>query len=131
MNRTEFIRSTQTGFVTTLVKAAVITILVIGAIASMSSCTRIAGQEPFNTKWRGKVLKTNRTIFVENVDSLPVMMGDTVTVFFTEIDNKYYISNNPIGAADTSTLEMYVDNNDTIYSRFEAWNVVLERRVCK
>lgn len=121
----------KTDFALTLIKAAVLTLLVVGAISSLSSCTRVAGQEPFNTKWRGKVLKTNRTIFVENVDSLPVMMGDTVTVFFTEIDNKYYISNNPIGAADTSTLEMYVDNNDTIYSRFEAWNVVLERRVCK
>lgn len=115
-----------------LIKAAVITLIVLVALLSLSSCERVGGDNrKVTNQWRGRIIKNNRLLFVVNTDSLPVMQGDTVTVYLNERSNTYYISNNPIGAADTSTLEMYVDNQDTIYSRFEAWNVVLERRIIK
>lgn len=114
-----------------LIKAAILTILIVGAIASLSSCTRVAGENRATNQWRGRIVKNNRLIFVMNTDSLPVLMGDTVTVFLNQSTNEYYISNNPIGACDTSTVEMYVDNQDTTYTRFEAWNVILERRIVK
>lgn len=115
-----------------LIKAAILTLIVLGALLSTSSCTRIAdGDRRVTNEWRARILKNNRLIFVHNTDSLPVLMGDTVTVYLNEQTNTYYISNNPIGACDTSTLEMYVDKQDTIYTRFEAWNVVLEKRVIK
>lgn len=116
----------------TCIKAIILTLIVLGALLSTSSCTRVADDDTRVTnEWRGRILKNNRLIFVHNTDSLPVLMGDTVTVYLNEQANIYYISNNPIGACDTSTLEMYVDKQDTIYTRFEAWNVVLEKRTIK
>jgi hypothetical protein len=115
-----------------LIKASILTLIVLRALVFLSSCSRIAdGDRKITNQWRGRIVKNNRLIFVTNTDSLPVLTGDTVTVYLNENTNTYYISNNPIGAADTSTVEMYVDNQDTIYSRFEAWNVVLERRIIK
>ena len=120
------------GLALSLIKAAILTLLIVGAIASMSSCTRMADSDRRTTnQWRGRIIKNNRLLFVTNTDSLPVLMGDTVTVYLNERSNTYYISNNPIGACDTSTIEMFVDNQDTIYSKFEAWNVVLEKRVIR
>ena len=120
------------GLALSLIKAAIITILVIGAMASISSCgdSMSAGRRVTN-QFRARALKTGRVFTVTNQDSLAVLVGDTVTVFFSENGDNYYISNNPIGACDTTTTEMYVDGKDTIYSRFEAWNVVLLSRVIK
>ena len=121
-----------TGLALSLIKAAVLTTIVLVALLSLSSCDRIADDNrKVTNQWRGRIVKNNKLLFVVNTDSLPVMQGDTVTVYLNEHSNTYYIDNNPIGAADTSTLEMYVDNQDTTYSRFEAWNVVLERRIVK
>ncbi len=136
MNKTNYIRSTQTGFVTTLVKAIVITILVIGAIASISSCERVADKGKVVTKnWRATVLKTGRHITVVNEDSMMLRVGDTVTVFYNPgYGNKtsyYYVANTPDIACDTATTEMYIDGKDTIYEPFEAWNVVLETRIVR
>jgi hypothetical protein len=136
MNKTDYIRSTQTGFVTTLVKAIVITILVIGAIAALSSCERIADKdEIIGNEWVGTVLKTGRKLTVKNIDTLGVLRGDTVTVFYMEghegEGGYYYIANVPEPACDTVSLEMYVDGKDTIYEKFEAWNVCLDRRIRK
>lgn len=120
------------GLALSFIKAAILTLLVVGAIASMSSCTRMADDNrKVTNQWRGRIVKNNRLLFVVNTDSLPVMQGDTVTVYLNERTDTYYIANNPIGACDTSTLEMYVDNQDTTYTRFEAWNVILERRIVK
>lgn len=117
------------------VKAAILTILVVGAIASMSSCTRVAGEDRYSNKWRATVLKTGRHITVVNEDSMMVMAGDTVTVFYSEgysgKPSYYYIANTPDIACDTVTSEMYIDVKDTIYEHFESWNVVLERRIVK
>jgi hypothetical protein len=119
-----------------LVKAAITTILAIGVIAAMSSCTRVAGRnEKATNEWRGTVLKTGRHLVVKNIDSLSVMMGDTVTVFYSDgcggQPAYYYIANTPDIACDTISTEMYVDGADTSYCHFEAWNVVLERRIVK
>lgn len=124
-------RTFKTDLALSFIKAAILTLLVVGAIASLSSCTRVARENRTTNQWRGRIVKNNRLLFVVNTDSLPVMQGDTVTVYLNEQTDTYYIANNPIGACDTSTLEMYVDNQDTTYTRFEAWNVILERRVCK
>jgi len=117
------------------VKAAILTILVIGAIASMSSCERVAQDRGYSNKWRATVLKTGRHITVVNEDSMMVMAGDTVTVFYSEgysgKPSYYYIANTPDIACDTVSSEMYIDVKDTIYEHFEAWNVVLERRIAK
>jgi hypothetical protein len=133
MQKTDYIRGNQPLFMLTLVKAIIFTIIVIGVIASMSSCERVADSNRKTTNtWRAEILKNGRLLFVENVDSLPVLAGDTVTVFYDEPQDMYYISNNPIGACDTTTVEQYIDvNNDTLYTRFEAWNVVLRQRVVK
>jgi hypothetical protein len=134
MNKTDYIRSTQTGFVTTLVKAIVITILVIGAIAALSSCERVADRNiHYSNTWRATALKTGRPLTVKNLDSLCVSSGDTVTVFLGGNGNKqyYYISNTPDIACDTMTMEMLIDGKDTLYEPFEAWNVRLERRIAK
>ena len=116
----------------TFIKAAILTIIVVGVIASLSSCgdSMSAGRKVTN-QFRARALKTGRVFTVTNRDSLAVLVGDTVTVFFSENENNYYISNNPVTACDTTTTEMYVDSKDTIYSRFEAWNVVLLSRVVK
>lgn len=126
-----------TGLALSLTKAAVITLIALVAIASMSSCTRIADRDNkgYSNKWRATVLKTGRHITVVNEDSMMVMSGDTVTIFYNEgcsgKSSYYYISNTPDIACDTASTEMYVDGKDTIYSRFEAWNVVLEHRIAK
>ena len=136
MNKTDYIRSTQTGFVTTLVKAIVITVLVIGAMAALSSCGRVADRDEVLTNdWVGIVMKTGRKLNIKNIDSLGVLRGDTVTVFYMEgcagEPGYYYIANVPEPACDTISVEMYIDGKDTIYEKFEAWNVVLDRRIRK
>ena len=117
-------------------KAAILTILVVGAIASLSSCERVADRNTcYSNKWRAVALKTGRPLTVINEDSLQVCIGDTVTVFLHNgnVGGKsyYYISNTPETAADTLTMEMYLDGKDTIYEPFEAWNVRLERRIAR
>jgi len=134
MNKTDYIRSTQTGFVTTLVKASIITLIVLAAIASISSCERVADRDVVYTNdWVGVVMKTGRKLTIKNIDSLGVLRGDTVTVFYMEgcagEAGYYYIANTPDIACDTISVEMYVDGKDTIYEKFEAWNVVLDRRI--
>lgn len=118
------------------VKAAIITTIVVGAMAALSSCTRVAGEDRYTNEWRGTVLKTGRHITVKNVDSLSVIRGDTVTVFYSDgcggQPAYYYIANTPDIACDSMASEMYIeDNKDTTYEHFEAWNVVLERRVVR
>jgi hypothetical protein len=136
MNKTDYIRSTQTGFVTTLVKAIVLTIIVIGAIVSMSSCgDPIDGRRTATNEYSGTVLKTGKHLTIKNIDSLSVMVGDTVTVFYMDGCGSragyYYIANTPDIACDTMSVEMIVDGRDTTYEQFEAWNVRLDRRVLR
>lgn len=136
MNKTDYIRSTQTGFVTTLVKTAIITLIVIGGIAALSSCGRVADRdEVVSNDWVGIVMKTGRKLTIKNTDSLGVLRGDTVTVFYMEghegEPGYYYIANVPEPACDTISVDMYIDGKDTIYEKFEAWNVVLDRRIRK
>ena len=122
------------GLALSLIKAAILTLLVVGAIASMSSCTRVAQDRGYSNEWRGTVIKTGRPLTVKNIDSLCVVTGDTVTVFLMEPANGtsyYYIANTPDKAIDTTSIEMYVDGKDTVYSHFEAWNVRLERRIAR
>lgn len=121
----------------TLVKAIIITILVIGVIASMSSCGDSvgAGRRTTTNEYSGTVLKTGRHLTIKNIDSLSVMVGDTVTVFYMEGCGSrpgcYYIANTPDIACDTMSVEMIVDGRDTTYEQFEAWNVRLDRRVLR
>jgi len=124
------------GLALSLIKATILTILVLGAMASMSSCTRVADRgKTYSNEWRATVLKTGRHITVINQDSMLVMSGDTVTAFYSEGYNGtpsyYYIENTPDVACDTTSLEMYVDGKDTIYHHFESWNVVLEKRIAR
>jgi len=120
----------------TFIKAAILTIIVVGAIASISSCTRVADKDELvSNDWVGIVLKTGRKLNIKNIDSLGVLRGDTVTVFYMEgcegQAGYYYIANVPEPACDTISVEMYIDGKDTIYEKFEAWNVVLDRRIRK
>ena len=137
MNKTNYIRSNQPLFMITLVKAIILTILVIGVIASMSSCgdSMSAGRRTATNEYSGTVLKTGRHLTIKNEDSLSVMVGDTVTVFYMEghegEGGYYYIANVPEPACDTVVTEMYIDGTDTIYEKFEAWNVRLDRRVVR
>lgn len=124
----------QKDFSLTIVKAIILTIIVVGVIASLSSCgDSISGNKKITNMWRGTVIKTGRHLTVKNIDSLVVMVGDTVTVFLNDGNNArpsyYYISNTPETAADTMTMEMYTDGKDTLFEPYEAWNVVLERRI--
>ena len=118
-------------------KAVILTIIVMGAMAALSSCERVADRDNrgYSNKWRATVLKTGRHITVINEDSMMVMTGDTVTVFYSEgysgKPSYYYIANTPDIACDTIASEMYVDGKDTIYEHFEAWNCILERRIVK
>lgn len=116
-------------------KAVILTIIVIGAIASLSSCTRVAGDTHYSNEWRGTVLKTGRPLTIKNIDSLCVMAGDTVTVFYMPSNGSqnsyYYISNTPDIACDTMSVEMIVNGKDTSYEQFEAWNVRLEKRLVR
>lgn len=116
-------------------KAAILTILVVGAMAALSSCGKVSSNRVVTNQWRATVIKTGRHITVVNEDSLSVMLGDTVTVFYNpgygNVKSYYYISNTPDVACDTATIEMYIDGKDTIYEPFEAWNVVLDRRIIK
>ena len=118
-----------------LIKAAILTVIVLGAMASLTSCERVAQDRGYSNEWRATVLKTNRPLTVKNIDSLCVVAGDTVTVFLMNTPGAsksyYYISNTPEKACDTMSMEMYVDGKDTIYEPFEAWNVRLERRIAK
>lgn len=123
------------GLALSLIKAAVLTTIVLGAMASLTSCERIAQDRGYSNKWRAIALKTGRPLTVINEDSLQVCAGDTVTVFYSEGYNGkssyYYISNTPNIACDTASTEMYVDVKDTVYTHFESWNVRLERRIAK
>ena len=117
-----------------MIKAIILTIIVVGAIASISSCGRVADRNTkYTNEWRAIVLKTGRPLTVKNIDSLIVMTGDTVTVFLGGTSNKqyYYISNTPEPACDTISIEMLIHGKDTLYEPFEAWNVRLERRIIK
>lgn len=121
----------------TLTIGAIFTIFFAILIAgAMSSCERIADRDKVATnQWRGVALKTGRHITVRNTDSMQVCVGDTVTVFYNESDGMspayYYIANIPDVACDTVSTEMYIDGKDTIYEKFEAWNVRLEQRVMR
>lgn len=124
----------QKDFSLTIIKAIILTIIVVGVIASLSSCgDSISGNKKITNMWRATVIKTGRHLTVKNIDSLVVMVGDTVTVFLNDGNNVrpsyYYISNTPETAADTMTMEMYIDGKDTLFEPYEAWNVVLERRI--
>jgi hypothetical protein len=124
----------STSLALSLIKASVLTVIVLGA---MTSCERVAdkGNKGYSNQWRATVLKTGRHITVVNEDSMMVMLGDTVTVFYNPgYGNKksyYYVANTPDIACDTATTEMYIDGKDTIYEPFEAWNVVLEKRIAR
>ena len=126
----------QKNFSLTIIKAIILTIIVVGVIASLSSCGRIADKNRVVTnEWRATVLKTGRTLTVKNTDSLLVVSGDTVTVYYNESrggkTSYYYIANIPEPGIDTTLMEMYIDLKDTIYEPFESWNVRLERRIVK
>lgn len=117
-------------------KAAILTILVVGAMAALTSCERVADRNiRYSNEWRTTVLKTGRTLTVKNTDSMCVVAGDTVTVFLMPSSggqsSYYYIANTPDIACDTMSVEMYVDGKDTTYEQFEAWNVRLERRISR
>jgi hypothetical protein len=119
------------GLALSLIKAAALTVIVLTVI---TSCDRVADHgKTYSNEWRGTVLKTGRPLTVKNIDSLCVVSGDTVTVFLmdTPTTTYYYISNTPEKAADTAAIEMYIDGKDTIYEKFEAWNVRLERRIAR
>jgi len=137
MNKSNYIRSTNPLFVVTVVKAIILTILVIGVMASMSSCgdSVSAGKRTATNEYSGTVLKTGRHLTIKNIDSLAVLVGDTVTVFYMEGYGSragyYYIANTPDIACDTMSVEMIVDGRDTTYEQFEAWNVRLDRRVIR
>lgn len=109
-----------------LIKAAILTLLIVGAIASMSSCTRMADERPTRRplKWRARALKNNKVLFVQNIDSLGVLAGDTVLVNYNEDASIYYISNFGGSVSDTAYFDALTDS--TFY-RYEALNVVLER----
>lgn len=119
------------------IKAAILTLIVLGAMASLTSCDRVAdrGNKGYSNEWRATVMKTGRHITVVNQDSMLVMSGDTVTVFYNEGYNGtpsyYYVANTPDIACDTTSVEMYIDGKDTIYHHFESWNVILEKRIAK
>jgi hypothetical protein len=125
------------GLALSLIKAAVLTLIVLVALLSLSSCERVAdrGNKGYSNEWRATVMKTGRHITVINQDSMLVMSGDTVTVFYNEgyngTPNYYYIANTPDIACDTISVEMYIDGKDTIYHHFESWNVILEKRIAK
>jgi hypothetical protein len=85
----------------------------------------------FYSSWRGVKLINNTTIMVENVDSLPVKKGDTVTVFYDSEMDGYYISDTKEKACDTATFERNIFSSDTTKFRFEAWNVRLEENIQK
>jgi len=119
-----------------LIKASILTVIVLVALLSLSSCERVADRgKTYSNEWRATVMKTGRHITVINQDSMLVMSGDTVTAFYSEGYNGtpsyYYIANTPDVACDTTSVEMYVDGKDTIYHHFESWNVVLEKRIAR
>jgi hypothetical protein len=120
----------------TFIKAIILTIIVVGVMASLSSCgdSMSAGRKVTN-QFSGTVLKTGRHLTIRNTDSLAVLVGDTVTVFYMDgygsRPGYYYIANSPDIACDTMSVEMIVDGRDTTYEKFEAWNVRLDRRVVK
>jgi len=121
----------------TFVKAAILTIIVVGVMATISSCgdSVSAGKRTVTNEYSGTVLKTGRHLTIKNIDSLSVMVGDTVTVFYMDGCGSragyYYIANTPDIACDTMSVEMIVDGRDTSYEAFEAWNVRLDRRVLR
>jgi hypothetical protein len=129
-------RTFKTDLALTFIKASILTLIVLVALLSLSSCDRVADRgKTYSNEWRATVMKTGRHITVINQDSMLVMSGDTVTAFYSEGYNGtpsyYYIANTPDVACDTTSLEMYVDGKDTIYHHFESWNVVLEKRIAR
>ena len=119
-------RTFKTDLALSFIKAAILTVLVVGAIASLSSCTRVADERPTRKplKWRARVLKNNKVLFVQNIDSLGVLAGDTVLVNYNEEGSIYYISNFGGNVSDTAYFDQL---SDSTYYRYEAINVVLER----
>jgi hypothetical protein len=120
----------------TFVKAAILTIIVVGVIASLTSCgDSMSDNRRVTNQFSGTVLKTGRKLTIVNEDSLAVLVGDTVTVFYMDgyagKPGYYYIANTPDIACDTMAVEMIVDGRDTTYEKFEAWNVRLDRRVLR
>lgn len=119
----------------TFVKATILTIIVLGVMASISSCGDPVNGKRVTNEYSGTVLKTGRHLTIKNIDSLSVMVGDTVTVFYMEEYGSrpgyYYIANTPDIACDTMSIEMIVDGRDTTYEKFDAWNVRLDRRVVR
>jgi hypothetical protein len=101
----------------------------------LSSCetAESSGQKQINSiQWRAYTLQNHKLIVVENVDSLPLLRGDTVTVI-AESDKiyGYYIANTSSFYDDTCYTDVYINNNDTTYSRFECCTVVLDQRLSK
>ncbi len=119
----------------TFVKAAILTIIAVGVIATISSCGDPNPRRRVTNEFSGTVLKTGRHLTIKNIDSLDVRVGDTVTVFYMDgyggKSGYYYIVNTPDIACDTMSVEMIVDGRDTSYEAFEAWNVRLDRRVLR
>jgi hypothetical protein len=126
----------STSLALSLIKASILTVIVLVALLSLSSCDRVADRgKTYSNEWRATVMKTGRHITVINQDSMLVMSGDTVTAFYSEGYNGtpsyYYIANTPDIACDTINVEMYTDGKDTTYHHFESWNVVLEKRIAR
>tara|TARA_R110000868_G_scaffold301561_2_gene561965 strand:- start:89 stop:487 length:399 start_codon:yes stop_codon:yes gene_type:complete len=117
--------------------SAITTFFAILGLMALTSCDRVADKnhKGYSNEWRATVLKNGRHITVKNIDSLCVASEDTVTVFFMEgysgKSSYYYITNSPIIAQDTASVQMYIDGKDTTYNSFESWNVVLDRRIVK
>jgi hypothetical protein len=117
-------RTFTTDLALTCIKATILTIIVLGVMASMSSCTRVAGDNPRRPiKWRARALKSNRIVFVTNPDTLGVLAGDTVLVNYNEQNYTYYIANCGYAVPDTSYLDQLADSS---FYHYEAINVVLE-----
>jgi hypothetical protein len=116
----------STSLALSLIKASILTVIMLVALLSLSSCDRVADRDNPGRplKWRAHSVKNNRIVFVENTDSLGVLAGDTVLVNYNEQDYTYYIANCGYEVKDTSYLSALPDS--TLY-HYEAINVVLER----
>ncbi len=113
------------GLALSLIKATILTLIVLVALLSTSSCTRVADDNPGRPlKWRAHAVKNNRIVFVTNPDSLGVLAGDTVLINYNEQDYSYYITNCGYEVPDTCYLDQLADSS---FYHYEALNVVLER----
>lgn len=128
MNKTDYIRSNQPLFMITLVKAIIITILVIGAIASISSCERVADKDIRCTNdWRANCLQNNALLTVTNPDSVSVMRGDTVLVVCID-SGTYDIINTDVRRDSTYG---FFNLDSTEYTTVEQRVVVLDKRIVR